>query len=115
MEGYHRDWGTLTSIVIDTVRLHESYGDRPAQWVIFLLQVCLPEDGISILTEVLLGPVASRELTRAIFLTEHCHSIQAIVAHMVAGDMGQAGGHHPHTTAFVSWDSEKEPVTDTQE
>lgn len=99
--------GPLTSIVINTVRLHESYGDGPPQWVILLLQLRLPEDGIPILTEVLLGPMASRELTRALFLAEHCHSIQAIVAHMVAGDMGQAGGHHPHTTAFVSWDSEK--------
>lgn len=105
--------GTLTSIVIYTVGLHKRYGDGPAQWVIILLQLCLPEDGIPILTEVLLGPMASREL--AIFLAEHCHSIQAIVAHMVAGDMGQARGHHPHATSFVSWDSEKEAVTDTHE
>lgn len=105
--------GTLTSIVINTVGLHESYSDGPAQWVVLLLQLCLPEDGVSVLTEVLLGPMASREL--AIFLAEYCHSIQAIVAHMIAGDMGQARGHHPHATPFVSWDSEKEPVTDTHE
>lgn len=102
--------GTLTSIVINTVGLHESYGDGPAQWVILLFQLRLPEDGVPVLTEVLLGPVAPREL--AVFLAEHCHPIQAVVAHVVAGDMGQAGGHHPHATSFVSWDSEKESVTD---
>lgn len=105
--------GTLTSIVVNTVGLHKRYGDGPAQWVILFLQLCLPEDSISVLTEVLLGPVASREF--AILLAEHCHSIKAIVAHMVAGDMGQARGHHPHATSFVSWDSDKELVTDTHE
>lgn len=88
MGGHHRGWSTLTSIVINTVGLHKSYGDGPAQWVVLFLQLCLPENGVPILTEVLLGPVASRELTGAILLAEHCHSIQAIVAHMVAGDMG---------------------------
>lgn len=82
--------GTLTSIVINTVRLYESYGDRPAQRVILLLQLCLPQDGVPILAEVFLGPVTSGELTGAVLLAEDCHSIQAIVAHVVAGDMGQA-------------------------
>lgn len=81
----------LTSIVVNTVGLHKSYGDGPAQGVVVLLQLCLPEDGIPVLAEVLLGSMASRELTRAILLAKHCHSIQAIVADMVAGDMGQAG------------------------
>jgi hypothetical protein len=26
---------------------------------------------------------------------------------MVASDVGQTGRHHPHTTALVSWDSER--------
>lgn len=98
---------TLTSIVINTVRLNKSCGDGPAQWVIVLLQLRLPKDGVPVLAEVLLGPVSSRELTGALLLTEHCHPVQAIVADVVAGDVGQAGRHHPHTTALVSWDGER--------
>lgn len=83
--------GTLTSVVINTVRLHKGCGDGPPQRVILLLQLCLPQDGVPVLAEVLLGPMASRELAGAILLAKNCHSIQAIIAHMVAGDMRQAG------------------------
>lgn len=70
-----RGRGTLTSVVINTVRLNKSYGDGPAQLVVILLQLCLPENGVPVLAEVLLGPVASRELSRAILLAKHCHSV----------------------------------------
>ena len=93
--------------MINSVRLDQSCGDGPAQQVVILLQLRLPEGGVPVLAEVLLGPVASRGLPGAILLAEHCHSIQAIVADVVAGDMGQAGRHHPHTTALISWDSER--------
>ena len=100
---------TLTSIVIHTVGLNQSYCDGPPQRVVILLRLRLPEDGIAILAEVLLGPVASRELPRAILLAEHCQSVQAIVADVVAGDVGQAGRHHPHATALIRWDRERSP------
>lgn len=100
-------WGALTPIVVDAIGLHKSHGDRSAQRVIILLQLCLPEDSIPILAEILLGPVASWKLTRTILLAEHSHSIQAVVADMVAGDMGQAGGHHPNPTALVGCDKEE--------
>lgn len=77
--------------MVDTVGLHKRHGDGPAQRVVVLLQLCLPEDGVAVLAEVLLGPMAPRELAGAILLAKHCHSIQAIVADVVAGDMGQAG------------------------
>lgn len=99
--------GVLTSVVVNTVGLDQSYSDGPAQRVVVLLQLCLPQDGIPVLAEVLLAPVASREFSGAILLAEHCHSIQAIVADMVAGDVGQAGSHHPHTTALISCNSER--------
>lgn len=100
---------TLTSIVIHTVGLNQSYRDGPPQRVVILLRLRLPEDGIAVLAEVLLGPVASRELPRAILLAEHCQSVQAIVADVVAGDVGQAGRHHPHATALIRWDRERSP------
>lgn len=96
----------LTSVVINTVGLHKRDGDGLAQRVLVLLQLGLPEDGIPILAEVLLGPMATRELPGALLLAKHRHSVQAIVADVVAGDVGQAGRHHPHTTALISWDSE---------
>lgn len=99
--------GVLTSVVVNTVGLDQSYGDGPAQRVVILLQLCLPQDGIPVLAEVLLGPVAAWEFSGAILLAEHCHSVQAIVADMVAGDVGQAGRHHPHPTALISCNSEK--------
>ena len=99
--------GVLTSVVVNTVGLDQSYGDGPAQRVVILLQLCLPQDGIPVLTEVLLGPVAAWEFSGAILLAEHCHSVQAIVADMVAGDVGQAGRHHPHPTALICCNSER--------
>lgn len=96
----------LTAVVINAVGLHQRYGDGLAQRVVVLLQLGLPEDGIPIVAEVLLGPMASGELPGALLLAEHRHSVQAIVADVVAGDVGQAGRHHPHTTALISWDSE---------
>ena len=99
--------GTLTSVVIDTVGLNERDGDGLAQRVVVLLQLCLPQDGVPILAEVLLGPVASRELPGAILLAKHRHPVQAIVADVVAGDVGQAGRHHPHAAALIGWDSER--------
>lgn len=101
------EWGALTPIVVDAIGLHKSHGDRSAQWVIILLQLCLPEDSIPILAEILLGPMASWKLTRTILLAEHGHSIQAVVADMVAGDMRQAGGHHPNPAALVGCDREE--------
>lgn len=97
--------GALTSVMINTVGLHKSHSDGLAQWVIILLQLRLPEDGVSVLIEVLLGSVASRELSGAILLAKHLHPIQTIVADVVAGDVRQAGRHHPHATALVSWGS----------
>lgn len=91
----------LTSVVIDAVGLHQRHGDGLAQRVLVLLQLRLPEGGIPVLAEVLLGP---GELPGALLLAEHRHAVQAVVADVVAGDVGQAGRHHPHATALVSWD-----------
>lgn len=99
--------GVLTSVVVNTVGLDQSYGDGPARRVVVLLQLRLPQDGIPVLAEALLGPVASREFSGAILLAEHCHAVQAIVADVVAGDVGQAGRHHPHTAALIRCNSER--------
>lgn len=78
-----------------TVGLDQSYSDGPRSGVVVLLQLCLPQDGIPVLAEVLLAPWPPGNSPEPSFWLNTAAPIQAIVADMVAGGVGQAGSHHP--------------------
>lgn len=119
-----------TSVEGQTVAFHQGYADGPARGValVFAVQIALPRKQLALLVQVLL-PVsafsfqppavpaavlgARAVLARPVGLSglhvlrvlpaEDGQAVHAVVGDVVSEELGEAGGHHPHTTAFVTY------------